>query len=382
MNKITAQAWITAPICKHDGGNDGGHYPPAAGKQSNETELTNQSTFAGAGSSEPSPTQPTAPTTSTSTKVAGTLDSIAAPVVQFRNITKTIGSKTIIDNLTLDVPPGCVFGFLGPNGSGKTTTIRMLVGLMKPTQGDILIEGQSIRTHFEQAIAKVGAIVENPEMYKYMTGYQNLMQYARMSPGVTKERIDEVIRFVGLVGRTNEKVSAYSLGMRQRLGVAQALLHRPRLLVLDEPTNGLDPQGIRELRDYLRALSREEGTTVFVSSHLLSEMELMCDRVAVINGGRLVDVRDLRHDSTATAPVDELLTVRFELDQPERAIQLAAIGQLEGGSWKVTASRNDIARINALLVSNGIAVYSIVPERQTLEDQFLAMTREGGLRHD
>ncbi|WP_411345524.1 ABC transporter ATP-binding protein [Paenibacillus sp. WLX1005] len=377
MNRITRQTGITMPVYKHDGGNNGGNGSiPEHISEANERSLANSD------STESLPMHQNTSTTSSSNNVSGALDPIAAPVVQFRNITKKIGSKTIIDNLTLDVPPGCVFGFLGPNGSGKTTTIRMLVGLMTPTQGDILIEGQSIRTHFEQAIAKVGAIVENPEMYKYMTGYQNLMQYARMSPGVTKERIDEVIRFVGLVGRTDEKVSTYSLGMRQRLGVAQALLHRPRLLVLDEPTNGLDPQGIRELRDYLRALSREEGTTVFVSSHLLSEMELMCDRVAVINGGRLVDVRNLRHDSAATAPVDELLTVRFELDQPERAMQLAATGQLENGSWKVTASRDDIARINALLVSNGIAVYSIVPERQTLEDQFLAMTREGGLRHD
>lgn len=309
--------------------------------------------------------------------------SVPNPVVQFKNITKKIGSKTIIDNLTLDVPSGCVFGFLGPNGSGKTTTIRMLVGLMQPTSGDILIEGQSVRTHFEEAIAKVGAIVENPEMYKYMTGYQNLMQYVRMSPGVSKERIDEVVSFVGLHGRIRDKISTYSLGMRQRLGVAQALLHRPRLLVLDEPTNGLDPQGIRELRDYLRALSREEGTTVFVSSHLLSEMELMCDMVAVINGGRLIDVRDLRgeHAASAESAAEQQLTVRFETDQPERAVQLLTGGQPSGNGITVTATRSEIAGLNAILVNEGIAVYSIIPVRQTLEDQFLAMTREG-VRHD
>ncbi|WP_458122541.1 ABC transporter ATP-binding protein [Paenibacillus sp. Z6-24] len=304
------------------------------------------------------------------------------PVVQFRGVTKKIGSKTIIDNLTLDVPRGRVFGFLGPNGSGKTTTIRMLVGLMSITSGDILIEGQNIRTHFEEAIAKVGAIVENPEMYKYMSGYQNLMQYARMSPGIDKQRISEVVQFVGLGNRIYDKVSTYSLGMRQRLGVAQALLHRPRLLVLDEPTNGLDPQGIRELRDYLRALSREEGTTVFVSSHLLSEMELMCDTVAVINGGRLVDVRHLDHAShPSAASASAKLMVRFETDQPELAARIGGGGQVSGSSWSIAADRQEIARLNALLVQNGIAIYSITPIRETLEDQFLAMTREGE-RHD
>ncbi len=314
---------------------------------------------------------------------SSTIDGLAAPVVQFRGVTKKIGSKTIIDNLTLDVPAGCVFGFLGPNGSGKTTTIRMLVGLMSPTSGDIRIEGQSIRTHFEQAISKVGAIVENPEMYKYMSGYQNLMHYARMSPGVTKERIAEVVDFVGLGGRVRDRVSTYSLGMRQRLGVAQALLHRPRLLVLDEPTNGLDPQGIRELRDYLRALSREQGTTVFVSSHLLSEMELMCDTVAVINGGRLVDVRHLQGQTAAHASAtEELITVRFETDQAEQVHALIPGSYVEGSSCVARITRSDIARFNAQLVQQGIAVYGIIPMRQTLEDQFLAMTREGGVRHD
>ena len=144
---------------------------------------------------------------------------------------------------------------------------------------------------FETAISKVGAIVENPEMYKYLTGYQNLVHFARMSAGVTKERIQEVIKLVALENRIHDKVKTYSLGMRQRLGVAQALLARPSLLILDEPTNGLDPAGIRELRDYLRKLTQEEGISVVVSSHLLSEMELMCDRVAIIQNGKLIDVR-------------------------------------------------------------------------------------------
>src|SRR5690606_37921093 len=153
------------------------------------------------------------------------------------------------------------------------------------------INGFSIEKDFEKAIRSVGAIVENPEMYKCLSGYQNLRHYARMIPGISKERIEEVIELVGLRNRIHEKVKRYSLGMRQRLGVAQALLHKPEVLILDEPTNGLDPAGIRELRDYLRKLTKEDGISVIVSSHLLSEMELMCDRVAIIQQGKLVDVR-------------------------------------------------------------------------------------------
>lgn len=301
------------------------------------------------------------------------------PVVQFQNVSKVIGGKTLIDHLTLDIPAGKVFGFLGPNGAGKTTTIRMMVGLMSITEGDILIEGQSIRTHFEEAIGKVGAIVENPEMYKYMTGRQNLMQYARMSPGVEPQRVEEVVQFVGLSGRIHEKVSTYSLGMRQRLGVAQALLHRPKLLILDEPTNGLDPQGIRELRDYLRALTREEGTTVFVSSHLLAEMELMCDAIAVIDGGKLIDVRELHTTEEAEADLIAKITVVFELDQPERAVELTSAGQVQGNTWTIEADRQEVAQFNMLFVSNGIAVYAIRPIKRSLEDQFLELTRGGQL---
>jgi ABC-2 type transport system ATP-binding protein len=181
------------------------------------------------------------------------------PLLQLKNARKDIGKKTIIHDLSLEVFPGEVFGFLGPNGAGKTTTIRMIVGLMGITSGEVLINGISIQKDFEKAIQHVGAIVENPEMYKFLTGYQNLLHYARMAKGVTKERIDEVVKLVGLEKRIHDKVKTYSLGMRQRLGLAQALLHRPSLLILDEPTNGLDPAGIREIRDYLRKLAKEEG---------------------------------------------------------------------------------------------------------------------------
>ncbi|CAM4362380.1 ABC transporter ATP-binding protein [Saccharibacillus endophyticus] len=295
------------------------------------------------------------------------------PVVRFTNVVKKIGRKTIIEGLTLDVPPGQVFGFLGPNGSGKTTTIRMMTGLMKLTAGDIAVGGHSIARNFEQAITQVGAIVENPEMYSYLSGYANLRQYARMRSDVSKERIDEVVRFMGLQQRIHDKVSTYSLGMRQRLGVAQAILHRPKLLILDEPTNGLDPQGIRELRDYLRELTRREGTTVFVSSHLLSEMELMCDSVAIIQAGKLIDVRQLNAESDA----ETLLETIFDVEQIEEAIALLEGGEIREGRLVVRTNREGIAEINARLVQAGIAVYGIRPQKRSLEDQFLEMTGGG-----
>jgi ABC-type multidrug transport system, ATPase component len=302
-------------------------------------------------------------------------------VLQIRQLTKRIGGKTIIDGLSFDVPRGEVFGFLGPNGSGKTTTIRMIVGLMSITEGEILVNGVSVTQRFEEAMRHVGAIVENPEMYKFLTGYQNLIHYARMIPGLTRQRIDEVIRLVGLEQRIHDKVKTYSLGMRQRLGVAQAILHRPALLVLDEPTNGLDPAGIRELRDYLRRLAREEGTSVFVSSHLLSEMELMCDRVAIIQSGKLVDVRSLREMVT---DVGEQFPVTFEPDSVSAASAALASRfpgvRLENGDAEITAvlSREQIPEAIAALVQAGVRIYGVRTETRTLEDKYLEMT--GGAR--
>lgn len=303
-------------------------------------------------------------------------ETLMEPVARLQGITKKIGSKTLVSDLTLDIPPGQIFGFLGPNGAGKTTTIRMMVGLISISRGDILICGHSIKDHYEEAIANVGAIVENPEMYKFLTGYQNLRQYARMVPGVTKQRIDEVVELVGLGQRIDDKVKNYSLGMRQRLGVAQALLHRPKLLILDEPTNGLDPQGIRELRDYLRRLCQEEGTTVFVSSHLLSEMELMCDSVAIIQNGKLVDVKQLKRVGNATLPLGETL---FEVDDAEAALALIGRGVFKSGGLVLEAEREEIAELNAKLVANGIKVYGIKALARTLEDQFLEVTGGEGI---
>lgn len=302
------------------------------------------------------------------------------PVVQLQHATKRISGKNIVDHLSFDVPAGEVFGFLGPNGAGKTTTIRMMVGLIKINQGDIMIKGHSITKDFNQAIRHVGAIVEHPDLYKYLTGYQNLKHYARMVPGVSKARIYEIAEIVGLTDRLNEKVRTYSLGMRQRLGIAQALLHRPSLLILDEPTNGLDPAGIHELRSYLKRLAHEEGVAVFVSSHLLSEMELMCDRIAVLQNGKLVSIQSIQdfiHHEGASH-----VCVTVDPDQIEQAKQL--IGTLNKtvlptalpGQLRIRLNKDEIPAVNRLLTDAGIQVYSIQMQEQTLENKFLEMTED------
>ncbi len=295
------------------------------------------------------------------------------PVVELKNLTKIIGKKKIIDDVSLSLYPGQITGFLGPNGAGKTTTIRMLVGLMKQTQGSIFIEGQSLDEDFEEGLSKVGVIVENPEMYKYMTGYKNLVHFSRMHKGVTKERIMEVVTQVGMQNRIHDKVSRYSLGMRQRLGLAQALLHKPKFLILDEPTNGLDPAGIREFREHLRVIADKEGVAVFVSSHMLSEIELMCDRVAVIQNGRLVEVRDMQqlydsHYYLEAFPTDvakALLTADgFQVEDYK-----------EG--FVIKAEKTKIPGLIQQLTTGEVQVFAVQPHRQTLEDQFLEMTGGG-----
>jgi len=298
-------------------------------------------------------------------------------VLQLRNVTKTIGKRNIVDNLTFDILPGEVFGFLGPNGAGKTTTIRMIVGLISMTKGEAIVKGISVRQNFAKAMTHIGAIVENPEMYKFLTGYQNLVHFARRHSGVTKERIDEVVKLLGLQNRIHEKVKRYSLGMRQRLGVAQAILHRPSLLILDEPTNGLDPAGIRELRDYLRKLTREEGLAVIVSSHLLSEMELMCDRVAIIQSGKLVDIRPLQGykedpGTKVVIEVDDLPAARRLLSKAFGDSKLSM--SVSGQALEIAAERAAIPDIARMLVSEGLDVYGIHAVQKSLEDQFLEIT--------
>ena len=302
------------------------------------------------------------------------------PVVQLRHATKRIGNRNIVEDLSFDIPAGEVFGFLGPNGAGKTTTIRMMVGLIKISRGDILIQGHSITKDFIRAIRNVGAIIENPDLYKYLTGYQNLKHYARMVPDVPEARISEMTEIVGLKDRIHDKVRTYSLGMRQRLGIAQALLHRPPLLILDEPTNGLDPAGIHELRSYLKRLAHEEGVAVFVSSHLLSEMELMCDRVGILQNGKLVSIQSIRDFVRKSGASRVCVTV--EPAQTEQAkgliaaLNKTALPAEYPGQLLIQMNKDEIPTINKRLMDAGIQVYSIQMQEQTLEDKFLEITED------
>ncbi|KAA9026411.1 ABC transporter ATP-binding protein [Niallia endozanthoxylica] len=297
-------------------------------------------------------------------------------IVKLNDVTKVIKGRKIIDSISFEVHKGEVFGFLGPNGAGKTTTIRMMVGLIGITEGDIEIAGKSIKKDFERAIRHIGAIVENPEMYKFLSGYQNLIHYARMSNVISKEKIDEVVKLVGLTERIHEKVKTYSLGMRQRLGLAQSLLHEPDVLILDEPTNGLDPAGIREIRDHLRFLAKENNMAVIVSSHLLAEMEMMCDRIAIIQDGKLVNVQPVQHFMEGSEH-----TVAFEVDDAAGAIQVitAAHPDIEikqmDGRILLTISKKQVPGIVTGLVNNRIDIYSVQEVTKTLEDRFLEITR-------
>lgn len=294
-------------------------------------------------------------------------------LVQIKNLSKTIGNKKIIKNLNLDLYKGQITGFLGPNGAGKTTTIRMMVGLMKPTEGDVVIDGQSVTNHFEESIEKVGVIVENPELYKYMSGYKNLLHFSRMHKGIPKERIDEVVQQVGMKNRINEKVGSYSLGMRQRLGLAQALLHNPKFLILDEPTNGLDPAGIREFRLYLQKIARENGVAVFVSSHLLSEIELLCDRIAIIQNGELIDIKNVKEL--------QLSRFHFKVEPLAEAEEILSgigfpVSQHDGGLLVETEAEHVPGAVK-ILVNANISIFAVQPFKATLEDQFLEMTGGG-----
>ncbi|MCM3179831.1 ABC transporter ATP-binding protein [Cytobacillus horneckiae] len=296
-------------------------------------------------------------------------------VVNIEDVSKIIKGRKIIDSLSFQVNEGEVFGFLGPNGAGKTTTIRMIVGLIGITSGDIKILGSSIQSDFEKAIKHVGAIVENPEMYKFMSGYQNLLHFARMSEGITKEKIAETVEFVGLTDRIHDKVKTYSLGMRQRLGLAQCLLHDPKVLILDEPTNGLDPAGIREIRDHVRKLAREKGMAVIVSSHLLSEMEMMCDRVGIIQNGKLIDIQSVNDFVQEEGRLYEI-----EVDAPaqaEQAMKRLYPGQsiaINNQSIVVTIEKENVPFLVKELVHDGLNIFSIQETTRTLEDRFLEVT--------
>ncbi len=292
-------------------------------------------------------------------------------VLQVHGVTKKIGSKIILDNVSLSVQEGEIFGLLGPNGSGKTTLIRTVVGLVSST-GDVIINNKDLRKQFNEAVKSIGAIIENPEFYGYLTGYQNLKHFARMH-GVSASRIDEVVKLTRLEKSIHQPVKTYSLGMRQRLGVAQAILHKPSLLLLDEPTNGLDPAGMIEFKAYLKQLCKEEGISILIASHLLKEVEALCDRVGIIQEGKLLSVQELANRNTA-----ERVTIVFAVSALEQAEKLLlAKGYtcvIKENQLSVQAQPKEAATINKLLVEEGIEVYQITPIYESLEQSFMSVT--------
>ncbi|MEF2964252.1 ABC transporter ATP-binding protein [Paenibacillus sp. M1] len=309
-------------------------------------------------------------------------------VLQVEGLKKRIGKKWIVQDVSFEVREGEIFGFLGPNGAGKTTTIRMLVDLIRPTEGSVKVCGFDVSREPERALGLIGSIVENPEVYNYLTGWENLEQFARMMKGIDESRISEVARMVGLDERIHDKVKTYSLGMRQRLGIAQALLGKPRLLILDEPTNGLDPKGIKELRQFIRQLA-EQGMAVFVSSHLLSEIQLLCDRVAIISHGRVLavgTVSELIAESSnyvvwelEPRPQGEALLKQAGVTVVEQAGDVLDDAIMAGIGDKAVVAQmrgEDIPGLLSNLVGAGIKVGSVHKINPTLEQLFLEMTND------
>ena len=297
----------------------------------------------------------------------------AQPALRAVALSKAYGKRLAVDHLDLQVDRGELFGFLGPNGAGKTTTIRMALGLIAPTNGSVEILGLEVRHNRAKVLPRVGALVESPALYSYLSGRNNLRAFGDLLGGVPAKRIDEVLEIVSLTGRDKDKVKTYSMGMKQRLGLAVALLNDPDLLILDEPANGLDPAGIVEMRDLLRALSAE-GKTVFVSSHVLSEVQQICTRVAIINHGKLIRL----------APVTELLDApgEFEIkvDSPDAlvaALRLQPWGQEARVEHGLVISRAPEGRgreLIAFLVQNGHQPDSVAERQRDLEDIFLSLT--------
>lgn len=300
-------------------------------------------------------------------------------IIEVRGLTKKFKSLVAVNNLDLNVYRGDVFGFLGPNGAGKSTTIRMLLSLIKPTAGLIKIFGMPLKENREKILKKVGAIVEKPDFYMYLSAYKNLEILGKLSGADTsKKKIMEMLELVGLAKRYKSKVKTYSHGMKQRLGIAQALLHDPELIILDEPTTGLDPQGMKEIRDLILYLSKEKNKTIFLSSHILREVEIIASRMIIINKGT----------TQVEGTVDELLksdnvSVTFEVDDISKAAEVLNytmwsknFKSKEKNQLQLEMPLKEVADLNKHFIENGIAVSAVIPVR-SLEDYFLKIT-EGG----
>lgn len=296
-------------------------------------------------------------------------------IVETKHLTKSFGKEKAVSNLEMKIPKGEIYGFLGPNGAGKTTTIRMLLGLMRPTSGSVQLFGKDMKNNRIEILKNVGSLVENPSYYPHLTAKENL-EASRKILNVPKKRIDEVLQQVRLHEVANKKVKGFSLGMKQRLGIAAAMLHQPELLILDEPTNGLDPSGIIEMRQLIQSLPEEYGMTVLISSHLLSEIDQMATRVGVVSKGKMIF-----QDSIETMRKFAQASIQVKVNDNEAAWRsLLANGQkvdLEKESVTLQAEDDEqVAASIRYLVQLGFSIYRVQEEKRSLENIFLEMTKE------
>jgi ABC-2 type transport system ATP-binding protein len=290
------------------------------------------------------------------------------------NVHKKIKNREIIKGISFSIKEGDVLGFLGPNGSGKSTTLRMIVGLSKPTEGEIKICGHSIVKDYVKAMENVGCIIEGPDLYNYMTGWDNLEMLAAMNKNITKDNIMKAVEIVGMEKHLKEKVGTYSLGMKQRLGLAQALMNKPKLLILDEPTNGLDPSGINEFRNLIKKLAKEENIAILISSHLMSEIELICDNVSIIKNGTILK----------NAVVEELLNTQeifWILDDNKKGHEIlkdiyGINSKINDGKLEAAIDKSKISDINTSFIREGLKLQFVDNKHKTLEDLFLDITEE------
>ena len=301
-------------------------------------------------------------------------------ILECKNLEKYVVRKQILDNISFNIDEGDLLAFVGPNGAGKTTTIKLILGLQKITSGSVTINGYDIEKKFEKAISKVGAIIESPDMYMYLTGYQNLKLVARMYKNVTEERIKECIKLTGLENRINDKVSKYSLGMRQRLGIAQAILHNPNLLILDEPTNGLDPEGIKNLRELLINLAKKEKMGILISSHNLAELESFCNKIVMIKNGKIVESSSIEEVKQFEGKMEYLIEVD-DVEKAQKVIKESKQNEkLEENKIKLNeqikntieiyTEKEKIPDILKDLIEKDIKVYKVY-EKNSLEDAYL-----------
>ena len=291
-------------------------------------------------------------------------------VLEIKNLRKKIGHHVIINDVSLQMKQGDILGFIGPNGAGKTTTIKLMLGLQQFNGGSVKICGYDLKKDFVSAISNVGAIIENPDLYMYMSGYENL-KLATTLYGIPETRILEVAKIVGLEDRIYDKVKKYSLGMRQRLGLAQAIIHKPKILILDEPMNGLDPEGIKDLKVLLKKLAQKEKMAILVSSHLLSELENFCNRICILSKGKIIQDKNAEEIKRATENIDYIL----ELDRVDLQKILSEFKVIDEHHIKINTNKEKLSNILKTLLLNDINIYEMKKEVVSLEEAFLKITK-------